>query len=232
MFGLGTIVNCLAIVVGCGVGLVLKRGFPHAWQDAIMQGITLCIFVIGTKMALQSANIILVIASIVLGTIIGEILDIETALAHFGTWVETKIIGKRYEGTPGAIGEGFIAASLIYCVGAMAIVGSIQDGLTGDHQVLFAKSTLDGLTAIIFSANMGVGVGLAAASVFIYQGLITLLAVYMQSFLTAAVMTEITAAGGILIMAIAMKMSKLLDIPIANQIPALPVACLLAYFFQ
>lgn len=231
MTGLGTIVNALAILAGCALGLVLKRGFPQKWQETIMYGITLCIFVIGCQMAFQSKNIILVIASIVVGTVIGEALDIDGALQRFGNWIEIKMVGKRNTGTAGAIGEGFIAASLIYCVGAMAIVGSIQDGLSGDHQILFAKSTLDGLTAIIFTANMGVGVGLSAVSVFLYQGLITILAAHMQSLMTPALMAEITATGGILIMAIAANMSKLVQIRIANQIPALLVVVFLAHFF-
>lgn len=192
-----------------------------------MQGITLCIFVIGCQMAFQSKNIIVVIVSIAIGTVIGEILDIDRKLQRFGNWVEVKMVGKRNTGTTGAIGEGFIAASLIYCIGAMAIVGSIQDGLTGDHQILFAKSTLDGMTAIIFTANLGVGVGLSAVSVLIYQGLITILASHLQSFMTPALMAEITATGGILIMAIAVNMSKVMQIRIANQIPALVIVVLI-----
>ena len=197
-----------------------------------MQGITLCIFVIGCQMAFQSKNIIVVIVSIAVGTIIGEMLDIDSRLQRFGNWVEVKMVGKRNTGTGGAIGEGFIAASLIYCIGAMAIVGSIQDGLTGDHQILFAKSTLDGMTSIIFTANLGVGVGLSAVSVLIYQGLITILAAHLQSLMTPALMAEITATGGILIMAIAVNMSKVIQIRIANQIPSLVVVVLLVHFFM
>lgn len=232
MTGLGTIVNALAIVAGCTVGLFLKRGFPKKWQETIMQGITLCIFVIGCQMAFQSKNIIVVIVSIAIGTVIGEILDIDRKLQQFGNWVEVKMVGKRNTGTAGAIGEGFIAASLIYCIGAMAILGSIQDGLTGDHQILFAKSTLDGMTAIIFTANLGVGVGLSAVSVLIYQGLITILASHLQSFMTPELMAEITATGGILIMAIAANMSKVMQIRIANQIQALVIVVILVKCFM
>jgi uncharacterized membrane protein YqgA involved in biofilm formation len=231
MIGLGTIVNCLVIICGCFIGLVLKRGFPQKWQETIMQGIAICIFVIGLQMALKTNNIIFVIVSMVIGTIIGEAADIDAGLKRFGNWVEVKLVGKRNTGTTGAIGEGFIAASLIYCIGAMAIVGSIEDGLTGNHQILFAKSTLDGLTSIIFSANMGVGVGLSAISVLIYQGAITILAAHMQSLMTPAVMAEITATGGVMIMAISVNMLKLLQIRIANQLPALIVVFIVAHFF-
>ena len=140
-----------AILGGSMLGLVLKRGFPQKWQETILQGVGLCILVIGLQMALQSKQIILVIVSIVLGTAVGEALDIDNYLTRFGNWVEAKVARHKQSSTPaGSIGEGFIAASLIYCIGAMAIVGSIQDGLVGDHQILFAKSTLDGITAVTF----------------------------------------------------------------------------------
>ena len=232
MIGLGTLVNVVSIIGGSLLGLFLKRGFPQKWQETILQGVGLCILVIGMQMALQSKNIILVIVSIVLGTVIGEALDIDNYLKRFGNWVEAKVTRHKQTGTTsGAIGEGFIAASLIYCIGAMAIVGSIQDGLVGDHQILFAKSTLDGITAIIFTANMGIGVALSAVSVLLYQGAITILAVYMQNFMTPILMTELTAAGGVLIMAIASNMLKIMTIRIANQIPALVVVVVLAKIF-
>jgi uncharacterized membrane protein YqgA involved in biofilm formation len=232
MIGLGTLVNVAAILGGSMLGLVLKRGFPQRWQETILQGVGLCILVIGLQMALQSKQIILVIVSIVLGTAVGEALDIDNYLTRFGNWVEAKVARHKQSSTPaGSIGEGFIAASLIYCIGAMAIVGSIQDGLVGDHQILFAKSTLDGITAVIFTANLGIGVALSALSVFLYQGSLTILAVYMQSFMTPEIMTELTAAGGVLIMAIACNMIKIMTVRIANQIPALLVVVILAKIF-
>jgi uncharacterized membrane protein YqgA involved in biofilm formation len=232
MIGLGTLVNVAAILGGSVLGLVLKRGFPQKWQETILQGVGLCILVIGLQMALQSKQIILVIVSIVLGTAVGEALDIDNYLTRFGNWVEAKVARHRQSATPaGSIGEGFIAASLIYCIGAMAIVGSIQDGLVGDHQILYAKSTLDGITAVIFTANMGIGVALSALSVLLYQGSLTILAVYMQSFMTPEIMTELTAAGGVLIMAIACNMIKIMTVRIANQIPALLVVVILAKIF-
>jgi uncharacterized membrane protein YqgA involved in biofilm formation len=232
MIGLGTLVNVAAILGGSMLGLVLKRGFPKRWQETILQGVGLCILVIGLQMALQSKQIILVIVSIVLGTAVGEALDIDNYLTRFGNWVEAKVARHKQSSTPaGSIGEGFIAASLIYCIGAMAIVGSIQDGLVGDHQILYAKSTLDGITAVIFTANLGIGVALSALSVLLYQGSLTILAVYMQSFMTPEIMTELTAAGGVLIMAIACNMIKIMTVRIANQIPALLVVVILAKIF-
>jgi len=230
MPGLGTLANVAAIMAGACIGLFLKRGFPPRWQETIMQGIALCIVIIGAQMALASKNIILVIVSLVVGSLVGEYTDIDGHLHHFGDWVERKLMrANPQSGEPsGSIGEAFISTSLIYCVGAMAIVGSIQDGLTADHSVLYAKATLDGLTAIVFSANMGVGVGLSALPVLLYQGSITLLAGALHSVMTQSLVTEVSATGGILIMAIGVNMLKLLEIRIANMIPSILAAAVLA----
>ena len=225
MTGLGTMVNCAAIIAGCAVGLILKKGFPEKWQETIMYGVALCIFLIGMEMAQKSQNIVLVIASVVIGSIIGEMLEIQEKLNAFGAWVEKKLLGDRGQ-TSGSFGRGFISASLIFCIGAMAIVGSIEDGLTGNRQILFAK-----ILSIIFAANMGAGVGLSAVPVGLYQGTITLLASWMQNLLTPEIIREVSAAGGVLIMAIGIVQARLLPIRLANQIPALPVAVVLAKLF-
>ena len=181
-------------------------------------------------MAQKSQHIVLVIASVVIGSIIGEMLDLHEKLNAFGIWVEKKLLGDRGEDS-GSFGKGFISASLIFCIGAMAIVGSIEDGLTGNHQILFAKAMLDGILSIIFGANMGAGVALSAVPVGLYQGTITLLAAWMQNLLTPGIIREVSAAGGVLIMAIGIVQAKLLPIRLANQLPALPVAVLLAKLF-
>ncbi|HIU63940.1 MAG TPA: DUF554 domain-containing protein [Candidatus Avacidaminococcus intestinavium] len=224
MVGLGTIVNALAIIGGTCIGLVLQKGLPSKWQETIMQSIGLCICVIGLQMALKTTNIIIVIISIVLGVVIGEYLNIEHNLNRFGAWLEKKLLKKATTAdSSGKFGEAFIAASLIYCVGAMAIVGSIQEGLTGDRSTLYAKSLLDGLTAIIFSANLGIGIALSAVSVLLYQGAITLTAGYLESIISVLLLTEITATGGIMIIAIGLNMLKLIEIRIANMLPAILV---------
>ena len=230
MTGLGTMVNCAAIIGGCAVGLILRKGFPEKWQETIMYGVALCIFLIGLEMAQKSQNVILVIASIVIGSIIGEMLDINGKLNRFGAWVEKKMLGNRTQ-TSGSFGKAFISASLVFCIGAMAIVGSIEEGLTGNHQILFAKAMLDCILSIIFGANMGAGVALSAVPVGLYQGSITLLAAWMQNLLTP-VIREVSATGGVLIMAIGIVQARLLPIRLANQIPALPVAILLVKIFM
>ena len=231
MTGLGTMVNCAAIIGGCAVGLILRKGFPEKWQETIMYGVALCIFLIGLEMAQKSQNVILVIASIVIGSIIGEMLDINGKLNRFGAWVEKKMLGNRTQ-TSGSFGKAFISASLVFCIGAMAIVGSIEEGLTGNHQILFAKAMLDCILSIIFGANMGAGVALSAVPVGLYQGSITLLAAWMQNLLTPDVIREVSATGGVLIMAIGIVQARLLPIRLANQIPALPVAILLVKMFM
>ena len=220
MVGLGTLVNSGAILAGAGAGLLLRRGLPEKWQESIMQGVALCIIVIGVQMAFKSENIMVVIFSIVLGAIVGEGIDIDTKLQRFGDWIGRKQIGGHDAGAAKAIGEGFVAASLIYCVGAMAIIGSLQDGLKGDTTILFAKSTLDGIIAIILTANLGIGVALSAVSVLLYQGTLTLLAGVLEPVLTTSILNEVTATGGILIMAIGVNMLKVVQIRISNLLPA------------
>lgn len=229
MMGMGTIVNAAAILAGASLGLLLRRGLPERWQETIMNGVALCIVVIGLQMALKTNNIIVVVFSIVIGAMLGETMDLDGKLQRFGNWVGAMITKGGNKGVAGQIAEGFVATTLIYCVGAMAIVGSIQDGLKGDPTILYAKSTLDGITAIIFSANMGIGVALSAGSVFVYQGCITLLAGALQSIITENILSELTATGGILIMAIGVNMLKLKEIRISNLLPAIFVAGIIAY---
>lgn len=225
MIGMGTIVNAAAILAGAVMGLVLRKGLPERWQETIMQAIGLSVMVIGIQMAMKTNNIIIVIISLVTGSIIGEYFNIDKTLNRFGSWIGAKLTKDNDKNSAaGIIGQGFVATSLIYCVGAMAIVGSIQEGLTGDASTLYAKSILDGITAIIFAANMGVGVALSALSVAIYQGMITLLAGSMEAIMTPVLLAELTATGGILIIAIGLNMLKLVQIRIANMLPAIIAA--------
>lgn len=225
MIGTGTIVNALAIIAGSGAGLLLKKGIPEKWQETMMQAIGMCVCIIGIQMALKTTNIIIVIISLVIGGIIGEMIDIDSQLKKFGKWLELKLLNNKTKTrtVEGQLGEGCITASLIYCVGAMAIVGSVQEGLTGDASTLYAKSLLDGITAIIFSANLGIGVAFSAISVGLYQGSLTLLAGFLESIISPLLLSEITATGGIMIVAIGLNMLKLLVIRIANLLPAIVI---------
>jgi len=212
---MGTIVNAVAIAVGGFLGILLRKGIPDSYKTTIMQGLGLSVFVIGLSGALKSENILLMIFSLVLGSIIGEALAIEDKLEKVGQFLE-----KKFSKGEGTIAKGFVIASLIYCVGAMAIVGSLESGLTGNHETLYAKSLIDGVSAIIFASTLGIGVAMSAAAVFIYQGIITLSATFIKEFLTAGVIAEMSAIGGLLIMGISSNVLEIKKIRVGNMIPA------------
>jgi uncharacterized protein len=226
----GTIVNSLAIIAGTVIGILFKRGIPENYKITIMQGVSLAVVIIGIKNALGSDNFLIVILSIALGSIIGEFLKIEYNLEKFGLFLEKKIQGK-INNADGLFAKGFVTATLVFCVGAMAIVGSLESGLSGNNQTLFAKSMLDGIGSVIFASIMGVGVAFSAVAVFIYQGLITLSAGFIKPFLIETVITQMSATGGILIMGIGFNLSGIAKIKVGNMLPAVFIP-LLYYMMQ
>ena len=213
---LGTIVNTLSIIVGSLIGLSFRGKIPEKYSQTIMHGIGLAVVLIGIKTALNTDAILIVIISFVIGSIIGEFLCIEDRLESLGLW-----IGKRFSGTSDGIAKGFVSASLLYCVGAMAIVGAMESGLTGNHQTLFAKSILDGVGSIIFASTMGIGVIFSAISVFVYQGLITVAASSIKPYLLPEVVSQMSAVGGLLIFAIGINLLDIKKIKIGNMLPAI-----------
>ncbi|TGE36543.1 DUF554 domain-containing protein [Desulfosporosinus fructosivorans] len=214
---LGTFVNTIAIVVGGLVGLLFGQAFPDKIKKTVIQGIGLAILLIGGSMALQTKNSLIIISSLVLGGIIGEWIDIELRLQHFGEWLEHKFARKGQET---GFTKAFVTTSLIYCVGAMAIMGSLESGLNGNNNILFAKSMLDGITAVIFASSMGIGVLVSALPVFIYQGSITMAAVLLQGILSPAVIAEMSATGGLLILGIGFNILEIKEIKVGNLLPA------------
>lgn len=212
---LGTIVNSLAIIVGGILGVGLKNGIKEEYKHTIMDGIGLAVLIIGIMGGIKSDNIILVIASIVAGSLIGEAVGIEKKLDNLGSNLE-----KRFGKGDSNFSKAFVTASLIYCVGAMAIVGSLESGLLNNHETLFAKSILDGISAIIFASTLGIGVAFSALPVFIYQGSITLLANLVKDLLTPEVINEMSSVGGILIMAIGINILGIKKIKVGNMLPA------------
>ena len=229
MSGLGTIANSCAIVAGALCGVLLKQGLPQKWQETMLQAIAFCIVIIGVQMALKTTNIVITIFSLVIGAIIGESIDIEELMRRFSLWVGNKV--SKSESVAAEIAKGFVNASILFCTGAMAIVGSIQDGLAGDYTTLFAKATLDGLISLIMAANLGIGVALSAVSVGIYQGSITFMAGAIEGMLSPQILAELTAAGGIMIMAIGTNMLNLTKVRIANLLPGIIVSVVLAKYF-
>lgn len=223
----GTLVNVVTVLGGTGIGTVLKQGIPEKYQTSVMQALGLSVLLIGLQMALKTQNVLIVILSLICGGILGEVIDIDGRLISLGEWV-TKRAGDKQSSN---IGQAFITTSLIYCIGAMAVVGSLQDGLTGDASTLYAKSMLDGISAIVFTATLGIGVGLSAVSILVYQGGITLLACYISPFMSEAVVREMTAVGGLLIVGISFVMLDYKKIKVANWLPALPLAIIITRFW-
>lgn len=213
---LGTIVNALAIIAGSIAGFFLKGGMPASMADTITKGLGLCIIYIGISGTMKTENLLLVIISLVIGGIAGELIDIDKKFYQLGDLLEKKL-NKNGESK---IAEGFVAASLLFCVGSMAIVGSLQSGLEGNHETLYTKAVIDGITSVVFTSTMGIGVILSAVSVFIYQGLITVMAASAKVYLTDAIVAEMTAVGSLLIMGIGINMIGASKIKVSNLLPA------------
>jgi uncharacterized protein len=218
---IATIINVLAIVGGSILGLILKGGIPKKINDTVVKAMALSVILIGileiTGVAskLSSNDTLVIIFSMAIGAVIGESIDIDKKLINFGDKIEKKLNGRG-----GNISQGFVTASLLYCVGAMAIVGSLESGLTSNYKTLYAKSVLDGINSIIFTSTLGIGVMLSAVSVFIYQGAITLAAGLLSGVLVPSV-SSMTAIGGVLIIAIALNMLGTTKIKVANLLPAI-----------
>lgn len=218
---LGTIVNVVAIIVGGIAGTLLKGGLSPKIGDTVMKGLSLSVLLVGIMNALKVNNLLLVIIAMVFGGIWGEWLDIDQKLIAIGD-----TIGLKLKGRGGRISDGFVTGSLLYCVGAMAIVGSLESGLSGNHQILFAKSILDGISSVIFASTLGIGVVLSAITVLVYQGAITLAASSLQPLLAETVKADMNSIGGLLIIGISLNMLGMPKLKVANLLPAIfvPIA--------
>jgi len=216
---LGTMVNALAIVLGSLLGMICNRGIPEQYKQTLLQGVGLSVILIGWKSALLADNLLVVIISMVIGGLLGEWVQIEGRLEALGQWLERRIAAKT--GNTQSLARGFVTASLVYCVGSMAIVGSLESGLTGQHQTLFAKSILDGVISVVFASAMGIGVLFSSVSVLLYQGTLTLAAVLLKPLLSPLAVTQMTSVGGLLIVAIGLNMLKVVKIRVGNLLPAI-----------
>lgn len=225
---LGTIVNTIAIIFGGLLGLLFGQALPEKIKRTVIQGIGLAVLLIGGSMALQTKNPLIVIASLVIGGVVGEWVDIELRLQHFGKWLERKF---SRNGQVTGFTKAFVTASLIYCVGAMAIMGSLESGLKGNHNILYAKSMLDGISAIVFASSMGIGVLVSALPVFIYQGSITMAAGLLQGILSSQVIAEMGATGGLLILGIGFNILEIKEIKVGNLLPAIFIAVPITLLF-
>lgn len=223
---LGTIVNAVAIVIGGVVGTVFGNKFSDRYNEIITQAISLSVVLVGLLGAIKTENILLLIISMALGSLIGEFINIEKHLNNFGESIQEKFSSSGHN-----IAEGYVMATLIFCVGSMAILGSIESGIKNDHTTLFAKSILDGVFSVVFASSLGIGVAFSAVSVFIYQGAITLLASQASEILTPAAITELSAVGGLLIMTIGLNTLKVTKIRVGNMLPAVFIPVIYLSFF-
>lgn len=225
---LGTIVNAAAILVGGGVGLLLKKGLPARISDAIMGGVGLVVLYIGVSGSLSGENVLIAVLSIVAGGALGAWIDLDGALNRLGARAQATFVGRDGAGGS-AFAQGFVSASLLFCVGAMAVVGSLQSGLAGDHATLFAKALIDGVSAMVFASAMGAGVLLSAVAVFAYQGAITLLASLLAPVLSDVAVAEMTCVGSLLIVGIGLNLLGVTKLKLANYLPAVFLPLLLVH---
>lgn len=221
---MGTIINVITILIGGSIGLLFRSRFPERLSETALEVMGLFTLLIGVGMALQGKDTILILISLALGAMIGEWINIEKKLDKFGAWIERRL--KVKEGSPA---KGFIYASLVFCVGSMAIVGSIADGVKGDYSILFTKAMMDGIISIPFAAGMGFGVLGSAIPILVYQGSLTLLAKLLQPLFNPTVVRELTAVGGVIVMGIGINILGLKKIRVGNFLPALVLIVLILY---
>lgn len=218
----GTLVNVGAILVGSLVGAALHARFPQRIQTIVFQALGLCTFLVGMQMALKVENILIVIFSLVLGGICGEWWRLEERLHHLGGWLR-----RRAKSRDGRFTEGFVAASLLFCVGAMAIVGSLDEGLRQDRTVLLTKALLDGFASVALAATYGIGVLFSCIPLALYQGGITLFAGQMQGLASPVITNQVSAVGGLLIIGISCGLLEIKTIRLASLLPALLIVIVL-----
>lgn len=214
---IGTLINAAAIVAGGTVGQCLKKGIKDRYKTTIMQAISLSVILIGIRSALKATDLLEVIVCMAVGGLLGEVLRIEDKIEALGAYAE-----KRFSRSGnGGFAKGFVTASLVFCVGSMAIVGALESGLSGNHDTLFAKSLLDGITSVVFASTFGSGVVFSALPVLVYQGAITMGASLLKPFLTPEVIAQMSGVGGLLIAAIGINMLEVTRIKVGNMLPAI-----------
>lgn len=211
----GAIANGAAVLIGGLLGLTLRRGMPERTNRTVIQGLGLCVLYVGIRGTLEGENVIVVILSIVLGAVIGSLLDFDARLQALGDFLQSKV-ARNGQMQGSSFSAGFVSATLVICIGAMSIVGSLQSGLANDHATLLAKSLIDGVLILLMASTLGAGACFSAVPVFLYEGALTLCAGALAPFLTDAVVNEMTCTGSLLIVAIALNMLKLTDIKVAN----------------
>lgn len=227
----GTLINGALIIIGSLLGL-LFRNIPERFKETVMHGIGLAVILIGMQMAFSTEMIIIVLLSLLTGALLGELFHVEEGLNRFGEWIGSKFTSSDQNVT---ISQGFVTATLIFAVGAMAIIGALDSGMRGDHEVLITKGIMDGFTAIVLTTTLGIGVVLSAIPVVLYQGMIALLATQIEKWVPDAFLegfiVEMTAVGGLLIVAIGLNLLRITKIRIGNLLPSIVTVAIIYYIY-
>jgi uncharacterized membrane protein YqgA involved in biofilm formation len=223
---LGPVVNALTVVVCSLLGCFIIRGVPPRFEETVKKGLGLAIVYLGVKGALENQRVLLLIMSIVIGAAVGELIDIDGLMKRLGQWVESRLFSKKNAQAANRKGgeafvKGFASASILFCTGSMTIVGSLQSGLQGNHETLFAKSILDGTISLVFGASMGLGVAFSAVTVLVSEGGIALAASAIKGLLTQEIIREMSAVGSLLVAAIGFNFFEIKEIRVANLMPAI-----------
>lgn len=223
----GAVVNALAVFAGSIVGILLKKGLPERMGDSIMKGLSLCVIYIGISGAFEGENVLIAIVAMAVGTVIGELLDLNDRMERLGQWLQNRFQSKN---SKVSVAEGFVTSSLLFCTGAMTIVGSLQSGLSLDHSTLFAKSLIDGIAAVVLASSLGFGVLFAGVLCLVYEGGLALCAQFISPFLTESVINEMTCVGSLLIVGVGINMLFKNKICVMNSVPAVFLPIILCRF--
>ncbi len=229
---IGTLINIVAVLLGGGLGTLLGDRLPQRVRETVMHGIGLVTLVVGIHLTLETQNVLIVMGSVLVGALLGEWWRIAAGLDRASEWLRRGVARRLSSRSMAHFTEGFVTASLVFCVGPMTILGAIQDGLTGDFTLLAIKSVLDGFAALAFASTLGVGVVFSILTLIIYQGGMSLLAGLAERVLTTPMIAEMTATGGVLILAIGLLLLDLKRIRVANLLPALLIAPLIVAALQ
>lgn len=223
----GAVVNFFLVILGSLIGLLFKKGIPEKLQNALMTGMAFCVLYIGiTGLFEEGTNILVIIVCMALGAVLGELIDLDKRVNNLGLWVEKKV----FKNKDTKIAEGFVAATLLFCVGAMTIVGSIDSGISGDNSTLYSKSVIDCVAAAALTSSMGIGVIFASFSTLIIEGGISLLANVISPVLTEYIIAQMSVIGSLLIIALALNMLKITKIKVMNFVPAILLPFVICLF--
>ncbi len=224
---IGTILNIVTVLIGGGLGVLLGQRLPERMRETVLHGLGLVTLVVGVHLTLETQNVLIVLVSVLIGAILGEWWGIDVGLERVSEWLRVRVARRASARSMAHFTEGFVTASLVFCVGPMTILGSIQDGLTGDYSLLAIKSVLDGFAALAFASSLGIGVLFSALTILLYQGGLTLAAGLAQNVFSEAMIAEMTATGGVMILAIGLLLLDVRRIRVANLLPALLIAPLM-----